>query len=123
MDNTLKNVDPAELYIDNICGHSPTFNKHIVDLKTTFQALENSKVQLQMEEYYFGSHSIDIIRHIISEGGQSPTPRMVEKIQSAPIPKGKKELQRFLGMANFYKDHVLGYARIAEPLYKLTQKT
>ena len=123
MDNTLKNVDRAEPYIDDICVHSPTFDQHLVDLESTFQALEKSSVQLRREKCFFGSHSIEFIGHIVSEGGHSPTPRLVEKIQSAPIPKGKKELQRFLGMANFYRDHVPGYARIAEPLYELTQKT
>ena len=71
----------------------------------------------------FASRSIEFIGHIISEDGHSPTPRLVDKIRDAPTPKGKKELQRFLGLANFYRDHVPGYALIAESLYELTQKT
>ncbi|KAI6648334.1 hypothetical protein LOD99_12143 [Oopsacas minuta] len=33
-----------------------------------------------------------------------------------------KELQRFLGMADFYRDYIPAFAQISEPLYQLTRK-
>ena len=40
MDNTLKNVDRAESYLNDI--HSLTFDQHLVDLDSTFQAVKKS---------------------------------------------------------------------------------
>ena len=65
---------------------------------------------------------IEFIGHVISHDGHHPTPRLLEKIRDVQSPKRKKDLQSFLGLANFYRDHVPGFAQIAEPLQKLTQK-
>ena len=35
-------------------------------------------------------------------------------------PRTKKELSRFLGLVNYYREHVEGFADSAEPLYRLT---
>ena len=39
-----------------------------------------------------------------------------------PRPKNEKELQRFLGMCNYYRRFVKNFAKIARPLYDLTSR-
>ena len=46
----------------------------------------------------------------------------LEKIRQAKRPTTKKEVQSFLGLANYYHDHILSFAAIAEPLSDLTRK-
>ena len=57
--------------------------------------------------------------HIVSSHGHCPSPRLVEKIRDSARPKTRKELMRFLGLANFYREYVPRFADIAQPLYKL----
>ena len=40
-----------------------------------------------------------------------------------PIPTSTKEVQKFLGLANYYKRFVPNFARVTKPLHKLTEKT
>ena len=101
MDSTLKNVDHTEPYTDDICVHSNTFEQHLKDVELTLRPSEESNVQRRMEKCYFAFTEVEFIGHIISKNGHSPTPRLVEKIRNVQEPKGKKELQRFLGMATF----------------------
>ena len=122
MDTTFKNVKHAEPCIDDICVHSRTFEHHLEDLESVFQALGNANIQLRKEKCNFGFREVEFIGHVISHDGHHPTPRLLEKIRDVQPPKGKKDLQRFLSLANFSRDHVPGFAQIAEPLYKLTQK-
>ena len=128
MDTTLRHVDHAEPYIDDICIHSSTFEQHLIDLESTLQALEKANIQLRVEKCKFAFKNVEFIGHVISESGHSPTPNLLDKqvrikIRNVQTPRGKKELQRFLGLANLYRDHVPGYAQIAEPLYRLTQRS
>ena len=55
MDATLRHVDHAEPYIDDICVHSSTFEQHLNDLESTLQALEGANIQLRIEKcnFYF----------------------------------------------------------------------
>ena len=52
----------------------------------------------------------------ISEGGYKPPPERVEAIVKYPKPENIKELRRFLGMFNFYRDLVPNAAELLRPL-------
>ena len=39
-----------------------------------------------------------------------------------PVPKTSKEVQQFLGLANYYRRFVQGFANTARPLHRLTEK-
>ena len=47
-------------------------------------------------------------------------PKKVEAITKWLNPKNKKELQQFLGFANFYHWFIEGYSKVVKPLTKLT---
>ncbi len=41
------------------------------------------------------------------------------KIENFPAPKNKKEVQKFIGVVNYYRLHLPNLAQIATPLYEL----
>ena len=48
-----------------------------------------------------------------------------EKVQGVikwPVPRSTKDMQKFWGLANYYRWFVKDFARIAKPLYKMTRK-
>ena len=44
----------------------------------------------------------------------------VSAVRDWPVPKTQKELQAFIGFANFYRYFIRYFAKIAKPLYELT---
>lgn len=46
----------------------------------------------------------------------------VNAIKEWPTPKTVKEVQSFLGFANFYRRFILDYSSVARPLHDLTHK-
>ena len=46
----------------------------------------------------------------------------IKTIQEWKPPRNMKEVQRFLGFANFYHRFIEGYSKIVKPLTLLTQK-
>ena len=55
------------------------------------------------------------------EKGQIKTdPAKVKAVAEWPTPTSRKQLQRFLGFANFYRRFIRDYSRVATPLTKLT---
>ena len=46
----------------------------------------------------------------------------VDRVLSWPVPRNVKEVQKFLGLANYYRQFIKDFARIAVPLYLLVRK-
>ena len=46
----------------------------------------------------------------------------VKVVLDWPVPKSVKDIQKFLGLANYYKRFVEGFAKIARLLYELIRK-
>ena len=51
-----------------------------------------------------------------------PNPNKVKAIQNWPTPSSATEVQRFLGLASYYRRYIKNFANIASPLYHLTNK-
>jgi hypothetical protein len=49
-------------------------------------------------------------------------PVKVARVTEWPIPTKKKEVQSFLGFANFYHQFIKGFSHHAKPLFELTKK-
>jgi len=46
----------------------------------------------------------------------------VDRVLSWPVPRNVKEVQKFLGLTNYYRQFIKDFARIAVPLYLLVRK-
>ena len=49
-------------------------------------------------------------------------PAKVASLLDRPVPQSVKEVQSFLGFANFYRKFINGYSTLACPLNSLTRK-
>ena len=59
----------------------------------------------------------------MSATGVAVDPDKTEKVAQWPIPVDQREVQQFLGLANYYRKFVRDFATIARPLHHLTEKT
>jgi hypothetical protein len=48
------------------------------------------------------------------------TPENVSTMKNWPIPTNVKQVESFLGFANYHRDHVEQFAEVVEPLHHLT---
>ena len=59
---------------------------------------------------------------IIGEDGVKMEKEKVQEVVKWPVPKSVKDVQKFLGLANYYRWFVKDFAKIAKPLYETTRK-
>ena len=69
----------------------------------------------------FFKESVKHLGHLVSESGIATDPVKTEKVSNWPVPVNCKQLQTFLGLATYYRRFVQDFAKIARPLYQLTQ--
>jgi putative transposase len=63
----------------------------------------------------FATPSLEILGLTISATGAAPTADHATKIKNCPPPQDIKQLQRFLGMVNFYRHFLPKCAQILKP--------
>ena len=63
------------------------------------------------------------VGYMVSTEGIGIDPAKVSAIVDCPVPKNVKEVQSYLGFANFYRKFINNYSSLASPLTSLTRKT
>ena len=59
---------------------------------------------------------------IIGEDGVRMEKEKVQGVVEWPVPKSVKDVQKFLGLANYYRWFVKDFAKIAKPLHEMMRK-
>ena len=78
--------------------------------------LKHSKCSfLQEKVFYLG---YEVFRE-----GVATDPAKINQVAQWPVPRSTKDVQKFLGLAGYYRRFVRNFASIARPLYRLTEKT
>jgi len=91
-------------------------------VKEVLRKLKENDLFLKAEKCVFGASEIECLGLIIGPDGIKMDPIKVEAITSWPIPRKVKDVQAFLGLANFYRRFVKNFSKIASPLHNLMHK-
>ncbi|KAF4301497.1 hypothetical protein GTA08_BOTSDO10546 [Botryosphaeria dothidea] len=109
-------------YLDDILIYSETLEEHQEHVEKVLKKLQERKLQVKPEKCAFHVQEVEFLGFIIRPGEVIIDPKKVDSILSWPIPKNLREVQSFLGFANFYRRFIRDYAKLAEPLTRLTRK-
>ena len=110
-------------YLDDILIYTKnTLKEHIQAVKKVLKALQEVDIRLQPDKCKFHMKTVKILQSIITTDGIQMDNKKVEAIREWPEPRNLKEVQAFLGFANFYQRFIQGYSQICTPLTKMTKK-
>ena len=84
--------------------------------------MKENDLFLKAEKCIFGVKEIEFLGLLIGPDGIKTDPIKVEAITSWLTPTKVKDVQVFLGLANFYRRFVRNFSKIAAPLHNLTRK-
>jgi len=109
------------VYLDDTIVYSKSFDEHLAHLDEIFSRLIKAGLKLNPDKCVFAADEVGYLGYIVSVDGIRPDPEKVKAINDIEFPKSPKEMLRFLGAANFYRDFIHKFSNIASPLYKMSQ--
>ncbi|KAK3506431.1 hypothetical protein QTP70_002157 [Hemibagrus guttatus] len=107
------------VYIDDILIYSRSLADHCQQVAEVLQRLRDYCLFLKAEKCTFHQPSVQFLGYIIDRSGIRMDEKKVTAVKDWPIPTSVKELQRFLGFANFYRRFIQGYSSITSSLTSL----
>jgi Reverse transcriptase (RNA-dependent DNA polymerase) len=110
------------IYLDNILIFSGNKDHHFRHVSKVLKQLCKHGLYANGKKCDFHSESVDYLSHMIGPNGLQMDPAKVKVIQDWPEPWKVKDIQSFLGFANFYRRYIYNYSDIVVPLTCLTQK-
>lgn len=108
------------VYLDDIIIFSKTFEEHIDHLDRVLTRLAEVNLKVKLKKCSFCKKEIKFLGHVVSDSGVSVDPEKTSAVLEARAPTNKKELRSILGLLNYYRKFIEGYATIAAPLSRLT---
>ena len=110
------------VYVDDILVYSRTFEEHLVHLQQVFQRLHQAGLRLKPSKCHFATSKVTYLGHNITKNGIEMESINLSKVHNYPVPTSVKAVRGFLGLCNYYRRFIKGFANIARPLNRLTQK-
>src|SRR5437016_14316669 len=86
------------------------------------EQIRKAKLCCSIKKSCIHASEIEFLGYHISAKGISMSTTKVESIKSWPVPRNIKDVQAFLGFANFYQRFIEGFSKVCKPLTDLTQK-
>ncbi len=110
------------VYLDDILIYSQDTEEHTQHVKQVLEKLYQAQLYCKLEKCIFHATQVDFLGHRISPQGIQMDPDKTKSIQSWPTPSSIKEVQSFLGFANYYRRFISKYTSLALPLTQLLHK-
>ena len=110
------------VYLDDILIYSKTQEEHDVHVRQVLQRLREYGLYAKLEKCCFDRNEVEFLGYVVSPKGISMDPTKVQTVLEWQTPCSVRDVQCFLGFANFYRKFIKNYSDIVFPLTQLTRK-
>ena len=122
MDKILSGTPNTSWYIDDVIVYSQTTGEHLDHMREVMRRLSVNNLRANTDKSHLYQSKIQYLGLEFDQEGYRPPPKITPKMEKYQAPKSKVEVQRFLGLINYYKAHIPFLGDLAAPLYELTRK-
>lgn len=109
-------------YVDDLLIATGSFEEHLQSLEFVFNRLLQHNFTLRIEKARFCQPEVSFLGYLLSPYGIKPDTDKLDKILKFEEPKNLVELQRIIGLCNYYRQFSLNHAKYLDPFRKLLSK-
>ena len=111
--------DTVEVYLDDILAFAQTEEELLDVLRDVFTRLRRASIVLNPKKCRFGMSQVEFVGHTVDAQGLSFSQEKRDSVLEVILPQTQRQLRAFLGLTNYFRDHVEHYADHAHSLQEL----
>ena len=124
MSELMTGLEFVRVYLDDIlCITCGSFKEHLNQLEQVLTRLKDAKLKVNLKKSSLAKPELEYLGYWITREGIKPVTKKIEALVKIQTPRTKRELRRFIGMINFYRDMWIRRSHILAPLARLTSKS
>ena len=114
--------DGCELFLDDCMIHASTLDSFLKRLRQVFLRFSEYGITLNPSKCKIGLKSVEYVGHTIDKNGLHFTRDKLDSVLNFPRPQTKRQIKSFLGLANYFRDHIKNHSIRAQPLQNFVNK-
>ena len=122
MSELMSGLEFARAYLDDllILSTEPGLDNHLEKLEQVLTRLQAAGLKINAVKSFFARTNLEYLGYNISREGLRPSLKKVEAILQIKPPTTRKQLRRFIGMVNYYRDMWPQRSHFLAPLSSMT---
>lgn len=112
--------DICEVYLDDIIVYGKTEEEFTRNLRTVLQRLNKFNITVNPDKCQLGLAEVEYVGHTLNKEGKNFTREKLQKVVDFAKPQTQGQMKSFLGLANYFRDHIQNHSTIVEPLQRMT---
>ena len=118
----LINIEKVVAFIDDVIIRIEIEEGHDEIVAEFIRRLEENDLYVKLEKCRWKVREVEFLGVVIGLEGIKMKKGKVKGVLEWPTSKGIKDVQKFLGLANYYRRFIKGFASIARPLHDTVKK-
>ena len=118
----LTNIGKVAVFIDDVIVGMETEEEHNKLVAEVIRRLEENDLYVKPEKCKWKVREVEFLGVVIGPEGIKMEKEKVKGVLEWPTPKYVKDVQKFLGLANYYRRFIKGFAMVARLLHDIVKK-
>ena len=116
------NTGKVTAFIDNVIIETETEKGHNEIVAEVIRRLEENDLYVKLEKCKWKVRKVGFLGIVIGPEGIKMEEEKVKGVMEWLTPKCVKDIQKFLGLANYYCQFIESFASVARPLHDMVKK-
>jgi len=116
------NEEKMAAFVDDVLIGMETEEGHDEIVEEVLRRLEENDLYMKPEKYAWKVQKVNFLGVVMGQGKIEIEKNQVAGVLNWPVPKMVRDVRKFLGLANYYRQFVKDFAKLARPLNNLTKK-
>ena len=108
--------------INNIIVTTDTEEEHDKIVEEVLRRLEDNDLFIKPEKCKWKVREVEFLGVVIGLGEVQIQKEKVDSVVSWPTPRSTKDIQKLMGLANYYRQFIQDFSKVAKPLNALVGK-
>ena len=109
------------VYIDDVIVFGDTEESYLANLSTVLERFERFGIIVNPEKCSFGLEEVEYVDHTLSADGMHFKRSKIDGVINFPRPTTKQGLKKFIGLVNYFRNHVKDSSILTAPLEELAK--